>query len=483
MYSLLFLAVLSFTLSLVLTPLISRLCTYCGVLDHPNGRKVHRNPIPRAGGVAIVLSYLLSCAALLATNTKGGSVIWPAHNNILQLIPAAALVFVIGLVDDIYGVRPVPKLLAEIVAAACAFLAGVHLTVFGGYTLGPWLSVPATVIWLVLCANALNLIDGLDGLACGIGLFATATALLASGVQHNISLALAVVPLFGALLGFLRYNYNPAQIFLGDSGSLFVGFLLGCFGILWSQKSATLLGMTAPLMVFAIPLLDTSLAIARRFLRNKPIFSADRGHIHHRLLARGLAPRKVVLLLYACCAVGALCSIAVVNSHTSEAALIVFGVLIWVGVSRLHYPEFEIVARLLSPRNFSPIITAQIRLTTLEEDLAAATTVDACWVAIRSASEDLGFAQLCMRIDGRYYEEHFAQDSRQQKTCTIRIPLSPTEFINIGHDISCSTVPMIMTPLALILYVGLEQKTGVLVSNIQAVDRRIVNLQATAGLS
>ena len=200
------------------------------------------------------------------------------------------------------------------------YLAGVHLTTLGGHLLSPWLSTPATVLWLVLCANSLNLIDGLDGLACGIGLFATATALLAAGVQHNISLAYAVIPLFGALLGFLRYNFNPARIFLGDSGSLFVGFLLGCFGLLWTEKSATLLGLTAPLMVFAIPLLDTTLAIVRRFLHNKPIFSADRGHIHHRLLARGLAPQKVVLLLYACCAVGALCSVAVMNSHTSEAA-------------------------------------------------------------------------------------------------------------------------------------------------------------------
>jgi UDP-GlcNAc:undecaprenyl-phosphate GlcNAc-1-phosphate transferase len=456
---------LSLALSLVLTPLISRLCTRWGILDHPNSRKVHGIPIPRAGGVAIILSYLLACAILLLTNAKGESLIWAAHDNILQLIPAAALVFVTGLVDDIYGIKAIPKLLFQSLAAACAFLAGVHLTVFGGHTLGPWLSFPATVIWLVLCANALNLIDGLDGLACGIGLFATATALLAAGVQHNFSLAVAVIPLFGALLGFLRYNYTPARIFLGDSGSLFVGFLLGCFGILWSQKSATLLGMTAPLMVFAVPLLDTSLAIVRRFLHNKPIFSADRGHIHHRLLASGLAPRKVVLLLYACCAVGTLCSIAVVNSHTDEAALILFGVLIWAGVNRLHYQEFGIAARFFRPRTFSPMIAAQMRLTILQEDLAAAVTADACWLAVLSASADLGFNQLCMKIDGKFYEERLAQESRQQKTCTIRIPLSPTEFINIGHDFSCSTAPMIITPLALILYTGLEQKVGVLSSS------------------
>jgi UDP-GlcNAc:undecaprenyl-phosphate GlcNAc-1-phosphate transferase len=465
MYSLLFLALLSLTLSLVLTPLVSYFCTYCGILDHPTSRKLHGNPIPRAGGVAITLSYFLACAILLITNAKGGSLIWASRDNILQLIPAASLVFVVGLVDDIYGIGAIPKLLGETVAAVCAFLAGVHLTTLGGHVLSPWLSAPATILWLVLCANSLNLIDGLDGLACGIGLFATATALLAAGVQHNISLAYAVIPLFGALLGFLRYNFNPARIFLGDSGSLFVGFLLGCFGLLWTQKSATLLGLTAPLMVFAIPLLDTTLAIVRRFLHNKPIFSADRGHIHHRLLARGLAPQKVVLLLYACCAVGALCSIAVVNSHTSEAALIVFGVLIWIGVHHLQYAEFGIVARFLRPRTFSPIIAAQMRLTILQEDLAAATTTDARWLAVCSASADLGFNQLCMKVDGQFYEERFAQTGpMQRQICTIRIPLSSTEFINIGHDFTCSTAPMIMAPLASILYGGLERKASLIAS-------------------
>ena len=414
MYSMLFLAMLSLSLSLVLTPFVSYLCIRCGVLDHPSGRKLHSNPIPRAGGIAIILSYLLACAILLTTNAKGGDLIWAARGSIFQLIPAAAFVFVTGLVDDIYSLKAIPKLLAVGTAAVFAYSAGVHLTTVGGHSLSPWASLAGTVIWLVACANAFNLIDGLDGLACGVGLFATGTALLAAAVQHNSSLAIAVIPLFGALLGFLRYNYNPARIFLGDSGSLFVGFLLGCFGILWGQKSATALGLTAPLMVFALPLIDTSLAIVRRLLRNEPLFSADRGHIHHRLLDRGLTPRRVVLLLYACCAIGALCSVAVVNSHTSEAALIVFGVLIWIGVNYLGYAEFGLAARLF--RSFSPTIAAQMRLILLEQSLTAATTADECWLAVRTASKDLGFSQLCMRLNGTFDEEQFSRQS-YVKTC------------------------------------------------------------------
>ena len=156
-----------------------------------------------------------------------------------------------------------------------------------------WWTLPLTLLWLVACMNAFNLIDGVDGLASGLGLFATVTTFVAALLQKNVPLALATIPLAGALLGFLRYNFNPASIFLGDSGSLLIGFLLGCFGVIWSQKSATFLGMTAPLMTLAIPLLDVCLSVVRRYMRHEPLFKADRGHIHHRLLDRGFTPRRV----------------------------------------------------------------------------------------------------------------------------------------------------------------------------------------------
>src|SRR5439155_4205751 len=142
-----------------------------------------------------------------------------------------------------------------------------------------WWSLPVTLFWLVLCTNAFNLIDGVDGLAAGLGLFATLTMLVAALAQNNVALAVATAPLAGCLLGFLRYNFNPASVFLGDSGSLLIGFLLGCYGVIWSQKSVTMLGMAAPAMVLAFPLLEVALSVARRFLHNEPIFAGDRGHI------------------------------------------------------------------------------------------------------------------------------------------------------------------------------------------------------------
>src|SRR5207247_514333 len=208
-------------------------------------------------------------------------------------------------------------------------------------------SLPLTLLWLVGCANAFNLIDGVDGLATGLGLFATLTMVIAALLHGNLTLAIATAPLAGALLGFLRYNFNPASIFLGDSGSLLVGFLLGCYGVLWTQKSATLLGMAAPLMALSIPILDVCLSIGRRFLSQSPIFGADRGHIHHRLLDRGLSPRRVALLLYAVGGLGALFSIlqSVVPSRLSLLILALFCASTWIFVHSLKYVEFGVAGR------------------------------------------------------------------------------------------------------------------------------------------
>ena len=156
--------------------------------------------------------------------------------------------------------------------AGAAYWAGIHIQALAGYALaghglagsaaGAWWNLPVTILWLIACTNAINLIDGVDGLATGVGLFATITTLIAALLQHNTALALATVPLAGCLLGFIRYNFNPASIFLGDCGSLFIGFLLGCYAVVWSQKAATILGMTAPLMALSIPLLDLAVANA-----------------------------------------------------------------------------------------------------------------------------------------------------------------------------------------------------------------------------
>src|SRR5689334_2987755 len=316
----------AFVLSLILTPLCRNLFKRSGMVDRPDQeRKLHTRPIPNMGGIPLVIAYLASFGVLLLMTQKAsaGGI---SFAQSLKLLPPAFIVFATGLLDDRFRLQPWQKLIAQLLAATWAFFSGVAITGIAAHHLNSWMSIVVTLLWLIACTNAFNLIDGIDGLAAGVGLFATATTLIAALLQHNLALAAATAPLAGALLGFLRYNFNPATIFLGDSGSLVIGFLLGCFGVIWSQKSATILGMTAPLMALSIPILDTCLSVARRFLRRQPIFRGDRGHIHHRLLARGFSQRRAVLLLYGVCAIGAVVSIfqSVGANHYAGAVILVF---------------------------------------------------------------------------------------------------------------------------------------------------------------
>ena len=252
MQALIIVGTLSLILCLFLTPLCREAALKLKFVDIPDGvRKLHRRPIPRIGGVAILLSYAGSIALMLAISPLRATISIQHKDLLWSLIPAVTVVFVIGLIDDLITLKPWQKLIGQMAAAALAVSGGVRITLLDGHPYAAWLTVPLSIFWLLACTNAFNLIDGLDGLAAGVGLFATVTTLLAALIQGNMGLAMATVPLAGCLLGFLRYNFNPASVFLGDCGSLTIGFLLGCFGVIWSQKSATFLGMVAPAMAVA----------------------------------------------------------------------------------------------------------------------------------------------------------------------------------------------------------------------------------------
>jgi UDP-GlcNAc:undecaprenyl-phosphate GlcNAc-1-phosphate transferase len=299
----------------------------------------------------------------------------------------------------LFSLKPWQKLIGQLLAAVAASAAGIGIHSVAGHAFAHWLTLPMTILWLVLCTNAINLIDGVDGLAAGVGLFASATTLLAALLQNNFSLAAATMPIVGALLGFLRYNFNPATVFLGDSGSLLLGFLLGSYSVLWSQKSATLVGMTAPLMALSIPLLDTALAIIRRFLRRKSIFVADRGHIHHRLLDRGLTPRKVALILYALSCIVAVFSLCISTHRFDGLVIIVFCGAAWIGIQQLGYIELRVAGRMFLEGAFRRQLSTQIALEHHENLLDAAGTVQECWSVIENASREFGFcgARLILR--------------------------------------------------------------------------------------
>jgi len=362
MHVLVWLGLVSLCLSLILTPVFREIFRRCGFVDLPDqGRKIHPFPIPRAGGAAIAASYV---ASFFLVQLVAGMM--DSHLALVwKVLPSAAVIFVVGIIDDLWGLKHWQKLIGQVVAAGIACWSGILILDVVGVHAHAWWSIPATILWLLACTNAFNLVDGMDGLAAGVGLFATLTIFIAALLQKNMALAMATITLAGCLLGFLRYNFNPATTFLGDSGSLLIGFALGCFGIIWTQKSVTLLGMTAPIIALSIPLFDVSLAIVRRFLRTQSIFSADRGHIHHRLLDRGVSPRKAVLLLYGLSSIVAVFSLLQSFSHSNQIAsmvVIVFCAVAWMGIQYLKYAEFTLAGRFLFHGELQRTVKAHIDL-------------------------------------------------------------------------------------------------------------------------
>ncbi len=444
MYSLLTAAAAALTIALALTPLCRKLAIRWGLLDQPDhNRKIHANPIPRIGGVPLVIAYLGSFVILLLFSFEGGDLVRGHLELVKRLVPASALVFATGLLDDLVGLKPWQKLLGQLAAAFLVFNAGVHLVSIGGHHLPIWCTLPATIVWLVACTNAVNLIDGVDGLAAGVGFFATVTTLLEALLQHNLGLAFATAPLAGALLGFLRYNFNPATIFLGDCGSLLIGFLLGCYALLWSDKSATLLGMTAPLMALSIPLIDTALAVVRRFLRCRPILGADRSHIHHKLLARGFTPRRVVCCMYVVCGISAALSLLASVAHEQFAGIILllFCLGAWAGVQHLGYPEFDVARRMVLGGSFRRLLNAQLELATFRESLTAALTADQCWEVLHAAYSEFGFNEIKLKLGDRFYTH--ATGRYTTPSWTIHIGLSENEYLKLSHDVGTDAAPII----------------------------------------
>ncbi len=399
------LGVTAFLLCLISTPVCRDIFIRLGVVDKPDERKMHKKAVPRVGGIAIAFSYALALGLLLAFAPHGMRIFIRHKALLLTLLPPAAIVFATGLIDDLVGLKPFTKLAGQALGATLAVAFGARIALVGGWHASMWLTIPLSILWLLVCTNALNLIDGLDGLATGVGLFATLTTLLAAILQGNAGLIMATIPLACCLLAFLVYNFNPASIFLGDCGSLTIGFLLGSFALIWSQKSATLLGMAAPMMVLALPLLDVSLSIGRRYLSSRPIFGADRGHIHHRLLALGFTPRDVALILYGVCGIAAVLSLlqSVIDYRFQGLIVIVFSGLVLLGIRRLGYVEFRTARKLLSERKFRRTLQERIYLDSLGQSLDAAASPDACWEVVYAACDELQFATVAMDYEGRSY--------------------------------------------------------------------------------
>jgi UDP-GlcNAc:undecaprenyl-phosphate GlcNAc-1-phosphate transferase len=337
--------------SVALTFLVRAFARHAGLVDPVSERKVHLHPVPRIGGVAIVLSVAVTMTVIMAL--FGQHVLAENGRGLATVIGGALAVHVVGLLDDVRPMRARWKFLAQVIIACGVFIAGVRMTTLslpfvGVVELGGIVGMMFTVLWFVGITNAFNLIDGLDGLAAGAALFALTTMFVVASLNGLVGPATVTIILAGATVGFLCFNFHPASIFLGDSGSLFLGFMLAGIGLLGSQKSPTVVAVAIPIVSLGLPVLDTTLAVFRRFLRGQPIFSADRAHIHHRLLSLGHSPRKVAMLLYGACALLGLGGMLLVNDSAYVAVvLLVIGLGVGLAVQRLRYYEFEELARVL----------------------------------------------------------------------------------------------------------------------------------------
>jgi UDP-GlcNAc:undecaprenyl-phosphate GlcNAc-1-phosphate transferase len=402
MYSLTFLGLTSVILALLLTPLARNLAWHFSLVDQPDQkRKIHVTPTPRVGGVAIFVSMLCAYGLLFAVRLSSSHIVLEGLPRLAKLAPAFAIVFLVGLIDDVFTLRPWIKLVGQVGAAVYAWSAGIRVGALVGHPFVIWVSFIVTILWIVLCTNAINLIDGVDGLAAGVSLFAAFTMTGVALLTHNFAMALVVMPLIGALLGFLRYNFYPASVFLGDSGSLSLGFLLGCFGAMWSEKYATLLGLTVPLLVLAVPILDVSTSVLRRILRKQPVFSADRAHIHHKLLALGLSPRNVVSVVYGICAVGSAAAflLTILHDHYRGFVIVLLCLTAMFGLQLLGYSEFNIARRIVFGGVFRSVLSSQLALEQFEGEVCVETTYQQCWESLCRACPEFGFSGAAFSLD------------------------------------------------------------------------------------
>ncbi len=291
----------SLILAAGITPVLIWFARKLNVVDGPNARKVHSKPVPRIGGAAIFLSTVIPAVLVLAMGLTG-QIRQDVKMRLIVLLAAGAFIFLVGLLDDMRGVRAKYKLLAQIAAAAALSAAGIRIETISVPNLFVldfgWLSYPVTVFWVVAVTNAVNLIDGLDGLAAGISAITCAAIAVFAFYHNQMVMCVLMLGLLGSLTGFLFYNFSPARIFMGDCGSMFLGFILASSSVMCAIKSGTIVSLALPAIALGLPIFDTFFSMLRRYLDRWGIMSPDRSHVHHRLLDMGLRQRHVVLTMY-----------------------------------------------------------------------------------------------------------------------------------------------------------------------------------------
>lgn len=337
---------LSFITSFVMVPYTIKLAKKVGAIDIPNDRRINKKPIPRIGGIAVITGFIVSAIYLIITTTIEKKIdLNDADNYKVKLIGffiGITIISVFAYIDDIKDIKPWQKFLAQLVAASIIYIFGIRINVINGVKLPSIISLTLTLGWIIGITNAINLIDGLDGLSSGITLISCISLLMIFVTNYSPLLAiLLITALSGAIMGFLPYNINPAKTFIGDVGAQFLGFCLAVISILGVAKTVTLIVFIAPVLVLGLPIFDTLFAIVRRIKNGKSlkaVFNADKGHLHHRLMKQGFTQRQSVTILYAVSATLGMLAIIIIEDGIWKA--ISFG-LILLAVVALGYKELK----------------------------------------------------------------------------------------------------------------------------------------------
>lgn len=309
--------------TLVMTPVVRAAALRAGLVYMPNSRTVHRQPMPVLGGVAIFIGFMVTVLHRVGLG-----------RDLLGLLVGSAIIFAMGVRDDIRELRPLPKFAGQIAAALVAVYLGVRIE-FVTNPFGPgmiylgWWGAPVTFFWILALTNVVNFLDGLDGLAAGVSSIAAFALFSVAAARGQVFAATLAIALAGSAVGFLPFNFNPAKIFMGDAGAMLLGFAIAVISVEGALKGAATIALAIPMFALGVPIIDTAFAIARRMHNGTPFYQADRGHIHHRLLARGFSHRGAVVLIYLVS--GVLASFAVMMARVHVAATAYLAVVIVLG--------------------------------------------------------------------------------------------------------------------------------------------------------
>lgn len=418
-------------LAALFTPIVRRLALHIGAVSSPGGRNINARSVPRLGGIAIAFSSICTLLMLLRVESNVGIVVQSDPLRVLGLLGGALIVFAVGVLDDTRRVRALYKLYAQIAAATLAYVCGfrideISISVGSSVSMGIF-GLPVTVAWIVGIVNAINLIDGLDGLAAGIVFFAGVTNFVVAFMGGNILLAVVMAVMLGAVLGFLFFNFNPARIFMGDSGSYFLGFLLGTSSIS-GYKASTAVALLVPMIALGVPIFDTLFTVVRRFLERRPLFSPDRGHIHHRLLDMGLTHRRAVLTLYGVSIVFTFAAIALSVGRSWQVGVAMFAAsVVAIGLFR-SAGYFDYLVRMNRQKERVRLADTERLRRSVPRTLAslvAATSEPQVWSAFEEMLASAGLANAELRDEGgtslRAWSVH--PEAREDELVSARFPI------------------------------------------------------------